>query len=160
MYPILLIKLASWQGLSISAREQCSYGELNDIGDATWKCHVIIFILIEHMEHMEKNPVQNITSMSVILVQKIVRFLILWNIGKNFVKNFITKQRVFLFTNQLTHTNFYIIYMQNNGWPSKRVVTLIISDNFEVYMSWMSTVRVVFASGKLWYKFSGVKKYS
>lgn len=86
-----------------------------------------------------------------ILVQKIVRFLILWNIGKNFVENFITKQRVFLFTNQLTHTNFYIIYMQNNGWPSKRVVTLIISDNFEVYMSWMSTVRVVvFASGKLW----------
>lgn len=38
---------------------------------------------------------------------------------------------------------------------------IIISDNFEVYMSWMSTVRVVvFASGKLWYKFSGVKKYS
>lgn len=94
-----------------------------------------------------KKPVQNITSMSVILVQKIVRFLILWNIGKNFVENFITKQRVFLFTNQLTHTNFYTIYMQNNGWPSKRVVTLIISDNFEVYMSWMSTVKVVVYAG-------------
>lgn len=158
MYPILLIKLVDKVSVYQPESSNDSYGELNDLGDATWKCHVIIFILIEHME---KNTVQNITSMSVILVQKIVRFLILWNIGKNFVENFITKQRVFLFTNQLTHTNFYIIYMQNNGWPSKRVVTLIISDNFEVYMSWMSTVRVVvFASGKLWYKFSGVKKYS
>lgn len=88
MYPILLIKLVDKVSVYQPESSNDSYGELNDLGDATWKCHVIIFILIEHME---KNPVQNITSMSVILVQKIVQFLILWNIGKNFVENFKNK---------------------------------------------------------------------
>lgn len=72
MYRILLIKLADKVSVYQPESSKDSYGELNDIGDATWKCHVIIFILIEHME---KKPVQNITSMSVIFVQKIVRFL-------------------------------------------------------------------------------------
>lgn len=151
MYPILLIKLVDKVSVYQPESSNDSYGELNDLGDATWKCHVIIFILIEHMEK----------KCQLFLSKKLCGFWFFEILKKNVVENFITKQRVFLFTNQLTHTNFYIIYMQNNGWPSKRVVTLIISDNFEVYMSWMSTVRVVvFASGKLWYKFSGVKKYS
>lgn len=58
MYRILLIKLAD----KVSAREQCSYGELNDIGDATWKCHVIILILIEHME--KKNSTKHYVNVS------------------------------------------------------------------------------------------------
>lgn len=109
----------------------------------------------------KKPSTKTLRQCQLFLSKKLCGFWFFEILNKNVVKNFITKQQVFLFTNQLTHTNFYSIYMENNGWPSKRVVTLIISDNFEVYMLWVSTVRVVvFASGKLWYKFSGVKKYS
>lgn len=54
MYPILLIKLVDKVSVYQPESSNDSYGELNDLGDAAWKCHVIIFILIEHME---KKPV-------------------------------------------------------------------------------------------------------
>lgn len=95
----------------------------------------------------EKTQYKTLRQCQLFLSKKLCGFWFFEILKKNVVENFITKQRVFLFTNQLTHTNFYIIYMQNNGWPSKRVVTLIISDNFEVYMSWMSTVKVVVYAG-------------